>query len=120
MSMAGRAVSLTVTFCLPRKSASFWISDWIDSSVSALGSDRTTATLKSRSFFFFDFGRASFQPRPSTSSGPAITSRAISRSTAPRASGPQTLMSPWVTLPLSAWPRVATTPQVGLWPHTPQ
>ncbi len=117
--MAGFALSLTLTFFLPRKSASVWIAACTEWSTSALRSESSTATLKSRSFFFFERGRVSVQPRPSMASGPAITSMAISRSSAPRASGPHTLMSAWATLPFSAWPRGETTPQVGLWPHTP-
>jgi hypothetical protein len=117
--MLGLALSLTFTFFLARKSASAWIAACTEWSTSALRSLSTTPTLKSRSFFFFERGRVSVQPRASMTSGPAITSMAISRSSAPRASGPHTLMSACETRPFSAWPRGETTPQVGLWPHTP-
>ena len=42
--------------------------------------------------------------------------RQVARSSALRASGPTTSMSPDATRPGSAWPRGGTMPHVGLWP----
>jgi hypothetical protein len=39
---------------------------------------------------------------------------------ADRASGPITEMSVGVSTPPSAWPRIGSRFQVGLWPYTPQ
>ena len=44
----------------------------------------------------------------------------MARSSALRAMGPITEMSPWATRPGSACPRGGTIPKVGLWPKTPQ
>ena len=109
VSNAGRAVSLTLTFFLPRKSASFWICvlhRLVDLGMRVVEHHRdlefAQALLLRRAA-----GRAS-RPRPSISSGPAMASSAISRSSAPRASGPTTAMSaPGEAQSPAAWPLAA-------------
>ena len=73
-----------------------------------------TATLKSRKPFWRGLASVSLYPAVSISSGPAMTPRPISRSSALRLSGPITEMSAWDTRPGNAWPRGGTMPQVGL------
>ena len=65
-------------------------------------------------------GGSATPPMSSIGSAPAITSSASDRSVAERASGPITEMSVIAAIGASDWPRPEHSPQLGLWPNTPQ